>query len=183
MIGTPGRRPPRKRFGQSGTPEQINLGSPESPTGAARATPSTSSDLVRPMLASLSPVPSFPSRSLRTPWPWRSRDARHSVPSSVALLTVAACLVSGRSRPVHRAGLVWATPWGSSGRELSSASPRLASPGARRRAPCQILHNNERHAWHARHTACCCSSGQKYTALLPSALLMASFRCREERST
>ncbi len=31
----------------------------------------------------------------------------HSVPSSVALLTVAACLVSGRPRLVHRAGLVF----------------------------------------------------------------------------
>ena len=94
-------------FGQSGTPGQINLRSPASPTATARATPNTSSDTVRPMLSHVSRVfLLFLLEAFGHPGPG-DPEVPHSVPSSVALLTVAACLVSGCPRLVHRAGLVF----------------------------------------------------------------------------
>ena len=116
-------------FGQSGTPGQINLRSPASPTATARTTPNTSSDTVRPMLSHVSRVfLLFLLEAFGHPGPG-DPEVPHSVPSSVALLTVAACLVSGRPRLVHRAGRVFVSvSRGDFGTEINNSIPIGALP-------------------------------------------------------
>ena len=108
------------------------------------------------MSVSLSSLPSFLLEAIRrAPWLWRSRDSRHPVPSSVALLTVAVSRLWPHSAgPLRRACSV--PTWGNSDSRgfrtfavarkhlvARAAGEAISSPSVDRPSGCAVCALNE----------------------------------------